>query len=481
MAFAQPAVKDNFVYNGDLYVDVGNLNRHKRASIAEITQVLRPDLKKTKNSIPVKDPVGHWYEAQLIHYGLPPSKDKARAKMRLLENLNSSSLKVPPSITAIESKLKKAFAAAERKAKAQHKAAMAATASSLVKPAQSKKRKDITSLDIPTQTPSVNVNINFGSLASPAQDDSSPAKKPKLQTARRGGRQSGLAPELSHAAFQQHLAPSSSSHEIATAGTPKPRTKQTARRSRPFQGPKTPLVLHSDFQPSTPYSYIPNESPEISGNNVQSSPPKKTTKPKKEPVDPKPKVKREPAVKKEATVKKEPKVKTEPKIKTEPNMKRKTATPSTPGPAAPSLGLINGIYDISCPIIEQEFPYDNLTIILTLDTPGIWGAYDFGMFSGILYNPHRPYAASNTAFEIRWRGRENGEGEMSFGEDCSGTLSFLGDGRIEGWMNMYGECHFEGVRREGPGAPVRTAKSMRDEWEGYNEDEYERERVGRWH
>lgn len=59
MAFAQPAIRDNFLYNGDLYVDVGNLNRHKRAPIAEITEVLRPNLKKAKHGAPVKDPVGH--------------------------------------------------------------------------------------------------------------------------------------------------------------------------------------------------------------------------------------------------------------------------------------------------------------------------------------------------------------------------------------------------------------------------------------
>ncbi|KAL8653526.1 MAG: hypothetical protein Q9226_003815, partial [Calogaya cf. arnoldii] len=141
MAFAQPAVKDNFLYNGDLFVDVGNLNRHKRASVAEITEVLRPDLKKSKNTAAVKDPVGHWYEAQLIHYGLPPSKDKARAKMRLLENLNQSKLKVPPHITAIESELKKDFTAAERKAKAQYKASLAPTPSTQKDGPSTKKRK----------------------------------------------------------------------------------------------------------------------------------------------------------------------------------------------------------------------------------------------------------------------------------------------------------------------------------------------------
>jgi len=32
--------------------------------------------------------VGHWYEAQLRHYGLPPTKDKNAAKVRLLGALN---------------------------------------------------------------------------------------------------------------------------------------------------------------------------------------------------------------------------------------------------------------------------------------------------------------------------------------------------------------------------------------------------------
>lgn len=103
MSFAAPGFKDGFWYDGDLYVEVGGLNRHKRAPIAEITAILRPDLKKSKTTTaqPSKDPVGHWYEAQLLHYGLPPSKDKARAKMRLLEAVNNSSLAVPVAISRL--------------------------------------------------------------------------------------------------------------------------------------------------------------------------------------------------------------------------------------------------------------------------------------------------------------------------------------------------------------------------------------------
>ncbi|KAI4113871.1 MAG: hypothetical protein LQ345_005241 [Seirophora villosa] len=469
MAFAPPAVRDSFSYNGELYVDVGNLNRHKRASVAELTQILRPDLNKSKKNAPVKDPVGHWYEAQLIHYGLPPSKDKARAKMRLLENLNNANLNVPPSIISLESDLKKEFAAAERKIKAQHKAAIALTQSTSAKEAQSKKRKES---DV-----NVTVNLNFGPRASPSEDTTAPAKKRKLQTAprgknnplstavrtlatetpvddasigssikrtkqtaRRGGSKAVPPAEFSHAAFHRSGTDSGAIAAPST-GSAKERPKQTARRSASSSLSYRPLVLssHSDFESTT--------------------------------------VKKEPAIKKEPAVKKEPGVKKEPKVKMEPASKKSNRTT----PAVPSLGLINGIYDITCPAMEREWDYEGFNLILTLESPSVWGQYDLGMFSGLLLIPERPYSASNQELPFSWRGRENGEGEMNFGDDCRGGITFLGDGRIEGWINVYGDCPFEGQRRLGPGAPVRSARSMYDEWDMYNSDEYERERVGRWH
>jgi hypothetical protein len=38
---------------------------------------------------------------------------------------------------------------------------------------------------------------------------------------------------------------------------------------------------------------------------------------------------------------------------------------------------------------------------------------------------------------------------------------------------------FEGYKVEG-GGPMRSARSMREEWESYNEEAYEYERVNRW-
>lgn len=148
MSFAPPISRNGFHYNGDLYVEVGNLNRHKRASIAEITALLRPDLTKSKGRrTPSKDEFGHWYTAQLIHYGLPPSQDKARAKVRLLEALNASKT-VPPVIKKLEDSLQKEYQAAERKAKAAYK-----KANTLITEGKNKKRKQ-------PEPPSTTVNVN---------------------------------------------------------------------------------------------------------------------------------------------------------------------------------------------------------------------------------------------------------------------------------------------------------------------------------
>ena len=69
---------------------------------------------------------------------------------------------------------------------------------------------------------------------------------------------------------------------------------------------------------------------------------------------------------------------------------------------------------------------------------------------------------------------------MSFGKNCVGEIAFLGGGRIAGSLRPMGECKFTGTRVAGSESECRDAASMRYEWQGYNEDEYERERVGRW-
>jgi hypothetical protein len=99
-ASAPFVVRGEFVYHDTLFVDVGGaLKRHARASTGELKTYL-------EGKAP-KDQVAHWYEAQLIHYGLQRSKDKNTAKVRLQQALSQKKLAVPPHIVEMEASMKK--------------------------------------------------------------------------------------------------------------------------------------------------------------------------------------------------------------------------------------------------------------------------------------------------------------------------------------------------------------------------------------
>lgn len=89
-------------------------------------------------------------------------------------------------------------------------------------------------------------------------------------------------------------------------------------------------------------------------------------------------------------MKKEPKPKKEVGVKKESSVKREPNVIRAPAPNVPSLGLINGIYDLSCPNIEEHWPCRDLTLTLSLDGTTVWGAYDLDVFSGVLFIASRP-------------------------------------------------------------------------------------------
>jgi hypothetical protein len=122
--FAPPARRGDFLYSSVLYADPGNANHHPRASVAELAALLRPEAPniyskghKPEVSLPAKDPAWHYYSAQLIHYGLPVTKDKNGAKVRLLTAMNQFKLEVPAWVLKLEGELKKEWEAENRKMK----------------------------------------------------------------------------------------------------------------------------------------------------------------------------------------------------------------------------------------------------------------------------------------------------------------------------------------------------------------------------
>jgi hypothetical protein len=122
--FAPPARRGDFIYSSVLYADPGNGNHHGRASVAELAALLRPEAtnlyskgRKLEVATPTKDQVWHFYSAQLIHYGLPVTKDKNVAKVRLLNAMNQFKLEVPAWILKVESELKAEWEAENKKLK----------------------------------------------------------------------------------------------------------------------------------------------------------------------------------------------------------------------------------------------------------------------------------------------------------------------------------------------------------------------------
>ncbi|KAF2786653.1 hypothetical protein K505DRAFT_411850 [Melanomma pulvis-pyrius CBS 109.77] len=113
--FAPPVYRRDFIYNSVLYADVGNGHHRQRASVAELSGLLRPDPRSHESATPAKDQFGHWYTAQLLHYGLPSTKDKNIAKVRLLTTLNQFKLEVPAWILKVEAELRHEWEKEDRK------------------------------------------------------------------------------------------------------------------------------------------------------------------------------------------------------------------------------------------------------------------------------------------------------------------------------------------------------------------------------
>ncbi|KAK3381282.1 hypothetical protein B0H63DRAFT_545853 [Podospora didyma] len=82
MSLVPPVTKDIWSHGGDLHVEASGHNRHRRATIPELRALY-------DGSAGAKDPPAHRYEAQLLHYGLPPSKVKGTAKMRLFKAVSN--------------------------------------------------------------------------------------------------------------------------------------------------------------------------------------------------------------------------------------------------------------------------------------------------------------------------------------------------------------------------------------------------------
>ncbi|KAI1781004.1 hypothetical protein F4818DRAFT_23206 [Hypoxylon cercidicola] len=431
MSLAPAVSKDGFAYAGDLFAEASGHNRHRRATVAE--------LKDHFKSGSEKDHPAHWFEAQLIHYGLQPSKTKAVARMRLFDAVNGGKLSVPVHIKKLESELKKDWTKNERDAKK----ALKDTKSPTVKSA---KRK--------AESENVDLTVNVGGI---------------------------------------NITVSASNSAKKTKTTSKPATPSKAAKKTPQPKPPTKIPPKTTATPKTAPSSV--------------------TKPKPKP---KPKTASEPRIKAEAPAVTTP---TRP-IQTARRGGSWARRGRTTGPARSShsrlgdsespppyykaedsdsndfgsgygnddddgaelkpLGLLNGRYEVTSDDVEGQWGFEDLSLVFTLSGSELWGRFDLGVVDGVLRFATRPYQSSPARVGFKWRGRER-DGPMMYGDRNDGWIRFLGDGRLDGYLDFM-DLRFEARRLPGQGTRSEVeARDMLAEWNGYNADEYERENRARWH
>ncbi|KAL2260953.1 hypothetical protein VTK26DRAFT_4907 [Humicola hyalothermophila] len=468
MSLIPAATRDAWSYSGDFYVEVTGHNRHRRATIPELKAIFDG----TDGS---KDRPAHWYEAQLVHYGLPPSKTKGTAKMRLFDAVSKGNMAVPPNILKVEADLKKEWTKLEREAKQTLKKASAITPANgskkrtfesvasqgpvqqaeSVTRAPKKMRTTNAAIALPRNNPPVAKKVSSRTTSAtakaPTAAEEVPPVRPK-QTARRGVPfSSGRGTSKSRSA---RPAPDTPAEPDTTAPA---RTKQTARCSRPYN----------------------RVSPGRSTTSATSSttvvnPRTKQTARRSRPFNR--------AGQGRATAVRDDDL---PQLEATPSYWNSYDDPPPPYPGPmddgwggnadeeeplPPLGLLNGRYHIrNLRCTERPEVADlasDSAIIFSLDGNMLWGSFEIGPLSGILRLKERPWQSSHQPLLFDWRGDDD-QGGNHYKTDDGSQLKFLGDGEISGRISLYNDMiAFDGYRISGQETRSEISPaSMRRQWE----------------
>ncbi|KAJ5164140.1 uncharacterized protein N7500_005970 [Penicillium coprophilum] len=468
-----PVTNGQFSFNVDtFYVATSGGQIHRRAAPAEIKALY--DTSTTDKSTP--DHPGHWYEAQLLHYGLPPSKVKATAKMRLLKAVQNGGLSVPEESLQIEKNLKKEWKKQDSNDQAQVNTKITTTKTVTTKTITVSKT---TASKTPESKTTASKGVNKPTLPKAAAKTSavkSAATKtatPKVALTKKDTAPKTVAPKPTAAkSTAAKLATIKAALEAAKPASIKAAAKSAGGKSAAAK-PTTPKAAPGKRKRASD-DETPDQ-PQIAKRRVNSKKAQDNANASKnrhykssgwseqpEHLDAPPSY--ESAcrtgggdsfdslfdVSEDFGHHREPDTNADP--------------PSPPRALKKTLGMLNGTYKDSRYLsASMERRYG--------------GAYEFGAFEGVLWMPERPMKSSFDRVPFKWRGRETGEGEMSYEDDQEGWIEFLGDGDIVGMISCYGDLHFRGQRID---SSVRTASDLRSEWDGYNDEAWAEENRRRW-
>jgi len=149
---------------------------------------------------------------------------------------------------------------------------------------------------------------------------------------------------------------------------------------------------------------------------------------------------------------------------------------------------VGGKYAIIAPYLAEQWPDSSsgdleLSLSPSLGTGRhLWGSFNFGIVTGVIRGGAPPKSVRGTVAFL-WRGHEEGEGQMEYGPENKGTLTFLGNGKLRGTMSggFMEPFVFTGVQE--PRKNVNLAehvKEWKEQWRGINDRSYEAAGVSRW-
>lgn len=464
MDAASPIVRGEFLFRDVLLVDCGgDLKRHSRATEQEIKTLLTG-----KN---VKDQVGHWWEAQLIHYGLQRSKQKDTAKVRLQQALQQGKLKFqPPHLASMEAQMKKEYVAAVRKAMKP-------------KPDAGKGAKRAREDEADSSMKRTKISVRVGDVHVDI-DHSDAATTKKQKTTKSAASKSGNIDHSEAATTKkQKVAKSAASKQgdidnSDAASTKKQKTTKSAaskpgKSSTPIDSP-VPKGRGVAAKPKTARKQA--DDVPFSPENVfqdSASKPKASTS-----IKPKPGIKKEPRPKQEPAA-----VESSPPVKHEGYLFDADAMDTRADIAQEKL-TITGVYALRCPQITEQLEEhsDDLRLFMCVDqeTGVTWGGFQLAMKSGVI---RLDDIDINQKLTFGWRARDTWRRDLRFGQKCFGEIEFDGAGGVRGtFYNMFAKmegvgeeaCEFEGHRRTGPLWSGRPAHSYKQEWDNFPKIAYGR-------
>ncbi len=500
MALAPAVERDGFAFaGGDLFAEASGRNRHRRATPAE--------LEAHFGSGSDKDRPAHWFEAQLIHYGLPPSKTKAVARMRLYDAVRAGGLSVPAHIRTLEADLKKRWTKNEREAKK----ALAATAATPKAAGKGTKRKaegqavSSGNLDVTVSVGGVNIKVSSSSSSTLPASAAKKAKTSKPTAATTKTAKETPKPKTPKAATSSKAASSSAAKPKAQASASKPTKttvprapsssaptsgghakKQTARRGGISQGPGRSTAPGGGGTTTTTTTAISARGSRLArrsgafGARGRIAAPPAAAVPYGGGSD-------------------DDDTPPPPYTEYPDDDDNGWGEDHSNGGDSDSggygygyrhdhdsdddaddvelrpLGLLNGRYSVhSRDEGEDGYGYGARELVLTLVGSELWGRFDLGPAVGVLRLAERPWESSRERAPLSWRGRT---AARDYGG--GGWVRFLGDGRLEGRLEIADEdddgyddtfpLAFRADRLPGQGTRSEAgAAALRAEWAGYN-------------